>query len=533
MATDKALLYDTNTETDWDCSIVLELSEDDVFFDKKKKLLQNKGFSTKERVYFKSSLDPKWMNTTVKALLQIARIILLDEVELYFAEDNGCSPVEYYSHKNEIVALNSIISSIDNSITSSLSKKNRSCDLEEDLLKWGESNGVQTRLQIAYVQGAGRGAIAKEDLKVGDMALEIPVSIIISDKLVHESDMYHVLGKIDGISSETMLLLWSMKEKHNCNSKFKIYFDSLPEQFNTGLSFGVEAIMNLDGTLLLEEVTQAREHLHAQYDELFPTLCNDHPDVFPPELYTWEHFLWACELWYSNSMKIMFSDGKLRTCLIPIAGFLNHSLCPHIMQYGKVDTAKNSLQFHLSRPCKTGEECFLSYGNLSSSHLITFYGFYPQGDNPYDVIPLDLDAPEADSTEDTSMSDTDRIAHMVRGTWHSKNHDIFYYGLPSALLNHLRRSRSPVLQTKTLLQENLTDELELLEDLHVIFDDMMENFADTDHVNRENTSWDVKLAVDFTILQRSIVSSILTSFHSGIKMVKYEFDRCMAEELRG
>lgn len=39
------------------------------------------------------------------------------------------------------------------------------------------------------VKGAGRGAIAREDLKVGDTALEIPVSIIISSELLHESDM--------------------------------------------------------------------------------------------------------------------------------------------------------------------------------------------------------------------------------------------------------------------------------------------------------------------------------------------------------
>ena len=39
------------------------------------------------------------------------------------------------------------------------------------------------------VEGAGRGAIATEDLKVGDIALEIPVSVIISEELVHESDM--------------------------------------------------------------------------------------------------------------------------------------------------------------------------------------------------------------------------------------------------------------------------------------------------------------------------------------------------------
>jgi hypothetical protein len=63
-------------------------------------------------------------------------------------------------------------------------------------------------------------------------------------------------------------------------------------------------------------------------------------------------------------------------------------LCPHIMHYGKVDSSTNSLKFGLSRPCRSGEECCLSYGNFSSSHFITFYGFLPQGDNPYDVIPL-------------------------------------------------------------------------------------------------------------------------------------------------
>lgn len=39
------------------------------------------------------------------------------------------------------------------------------------------------------MEGAGRGAIAREDLNVGDTALEIPTSLIISEELVKESDM--------------------------------------------------------------------------------------------------------------------------------------------------------------------------------------------------------------------------------------------------------------------------------------------------------------------------------------------------------
>lgn len=60
------------------------------------------------------------------------------------------------------------------------------------------------------------------------------------------------------------------------------------------------------------------------------------------------------------------------------------------MHYGRVDRTTDSLKFPLSRPCKAGEQCYLSYGNLSSAHLITFYGFFPKGDNPYDVIPLGI-----------------------------------------------------------------------------------------------------------------------------------------------
>lgn len=36
--------------------------------------------------------------------------------------------------------------------------------------------------------------------------------------------------------SETMMLLWSMKEKHIADSEFKNYFDTLPEAFNTGIT---------------------------------------------------------------------------------------------------------------------------------------------------------------------------------------------------------------------------------------------------------------------------------------------------------
>ncbi|EPS70242.1 hypothetical protein M569_04518, partial [Genlisea aurea] len=266
--------------------------------------------------------------------------------------------------------------------------ENLNCDKERNLVSWGISNGAKTKLDVAYVEGAGRGAVAKEDLNIGDVALEIPSSIIMSGEVLNQSEMLPVFETIDGIAEDTMLLLWSMKEKHKRDSKYKLYFDTLPDKFNTGLSFGVEGLMALEGALLLDEIVQAKEHLNSRYNELFPALSDRYPDIFPPELFTWEQYLWACELWYSNSIRVIFPDGVLHTCLVPIAGFLNHSICPHILQYGRLEATTNSLRFALSRPCKAGEQCFLSYGCYYSSHLLTFYGFLPRGNNPYDVIPL-------------------------------------------------------------------------------------------------------------------------------------------------
>nr|GEW25394.1 muniscin C-terminal mu homology domain-containing protein [Tanacetum cinerariifolium] len=399
--------------------LVMELSEKDILFAKKKKLLEVKGFDPTGKVKIQGNSSIESVKSVLEEMLQRARILNSDEVDLYFGGIDASHPVGFCSPRNELDSLHLILSFVDKSKDQEMHPKvlqdlrNATLDMiyefgnnikedvkivpswnlekEKCLLQWGENNGVKARLDVAYVEGAGRGAIAKQDLEVGDVALEIPVSVIISDDLVRETSMFPVLENVEGMSSETMLLLWSMKEKHDTSSKFKIYFDALPEAFNTGLSFGMEAVMALDGTLLLEEIVQAKEHLRFQYDGLVPSLCKEYPDIFPPELYTWDEFLWACELWYSNSMKIMFNDGKLRTCLIPIAGFLNHSKSPHIMHYGRVDSITNSLKFPLSRPCAAGEQCYLSYGNLSSSHLITFYGFLPKGDNPYDVIPLALD----------------------------------------------------------------------------------------------------------------------------------------------
>ncbi|XP_042489003.1 uncharacterized protein LOC122069136 [Macadamia integrifolia] len=536
------------TKSDDGYSLVFKLSEDDPLVEKKKRLLPKNGYESEIRVFLSRFESSEWAKYTLQEALRFARIIHLDETELYFGRVD--QPLEYYSPKNELESLNSILSQIDNLLSSSAHKRTGnlhelhdvtvdmirdfgdknceevktekcSCGPEETLLEWGKKNGARTRLQIAHVEGAGRGVVASEDLKIGDSSLEIPESMIICEEVVYESDMFHILKNIDNITTEKMLLLWSMKERYYSDSKFKIYFETLPGAFNTGLNFGIDALTALEGTMLFDEIMHAKEHLRIQYEDLFPILSSFHPDVFPPELYTWEQFLWACELWYSNGMEVIFTDGKLRTCLVPLAGLFNHSLCPHILHYGKVDSATKSLKFSLSRPCREGEQCYLSYGNFSSSHLLTFYGFLPNSDNPNDVIQLDIDDQNAD---DSRRLLSDWTTHMVRGTWLSTIHDFFYYGLPPPLLDHLRGTIDDD-KMHPKAYKNLRNEVEVLNMLISIFSPMMDEFADPEDIIRENLNWDLKLALDYKDLQRRIISSVLDSCSAGLELLNNQLSK--------
>ncbi|KAF2918785.1 uncharacterized protein [Oryza sativa Japonica Group] len=518
------------------------LSQDDPLFQDKKRILDSRNLSCLFQVPNSCSAADAFK--VLDRIIQAARIAHMDELELYFTGDDDFGPL---STRNELESLNLLLKILNTLLLTanvgamgvlqvlrdeilirlrSLELEDndqmvvqiRNQNMEDSLLKWGEQHGVKTKLQIAFFEGAGRGMVASENIDVGDIALEIPESSIISEELLCQSGMFLALKDLDSITTETMLLLWSIRERYNPSSKFKIYFEALPANFNTGLSFGIDALAALEGTLLFDELMQARQHLRQQYDELFPMLCIKFPDIFKQDVYTWDNFLWACELWYSNSMMVVLSSGKLTTCLIPIAGLLNHSVSPHILNYGRVDKVTKSLKFPLSRPCKAGEQCFLSYGKHPGSHLITFYGFLPR-DNPYDVIPLDLDTSVDEEDSSSPSVTTSQTSHMVRGTWLSRLRGPPTYGLPHRLVSHLHAILGCNQNESAPEADNKENDRMVLETLLSIFTPMLEGLGEPDDFDRENACWDVNLALDYKDLQRRIVLSIVTSCTSGLAML--------------
>ncbi|EMS63876.1 hypothetical protein TRIUR3_16437 [Triticum urartu] len=507
------------------------------------KLLEARKLSCSFQVPISSS--PVDACKLLDQMIHAARVAHMDELELYFAGGDDYGP---FSARNELESLNLLLKTVNALLVAAndgtkgvlqllvdeilvrlrsvgltdkhqMALQTENHETEDSLLKWGEQHGVKSKLQIAFFEGAGRGMLASEDIGVGDIALEIPESLIISEELLCQSDMFLALKDVNSITTETMLLLWSMRERHNSSSKFKMFFETLPSNFNTGLSFGIDALASLEGTLLFDELMQARQHLRQQYDELFPVLSTKFPEIFKQDIFSWDNFLWACELWYSNSMMVVLSSRKLTTCLIPVAGLMNHSVTPHILNYGRVDQATKSLKFPLSRPCEAGAQCFLSYGKHPGSHLITFYGFLPREDNPYDVIPLDLDTSVHEEDGTAQSVSTSVTTHMVRGTWLCRSQGPPTYGLPPPLLSHLRAALNCEHSESTPEADIKEDDRMVLETLISIFTPMLEGLGEADDYNRESASWDVVLALDYKDLQRRIISSIVTSCGSGLAML--------------
>jgi len=108
----------------------------------------------------------------------------------------------------------------------------------------------------------GRGIAAAVDIDEGDVVVEIPEALLFNAKRAHESELAPIFAEVEGLDDDSVLLLFLIYEKFvNPSSKWKPYFDSLPQTFSTALGFDVYELLELDGTSLMEETIAVKEHI--------------------------------------------------------------------------------------------------------------------------------------------------------------------------------------------------------------------------------------------------------------------------------
>ncbi|CAL8467547.1 g7085 [Coccomyxa elongata] len=259
--------------------------------------------------------------------------------------------------------------------------------------RWASDRGIQSAVEQAEFHGL-RGAAAKVSIEALDTVVNVPQMCLINEDTAQCSGIGQALLTL-GIEKELLLLLYTMIDRHDKDSDFAPFWNSLPQSFSTGLSATEEQVSRLMGTPVHSTFIEARQHIRQQYVAAQPVmqaLTVAYPDDITPDMVDEDMFTWACELWYSYAIEVEYPDGVVRQSLVPMAHLLNHSPWPHIVRYGRLDEETQSFCLRAFRPCSAGDQCFLSYGPLPNLKLLLFYGF-ALPNNPHDIVSITLEVP--------------------------------------------------------------------------------------------------------------------------------------------
>lgn len=204
-----------------------------------------------------------------------------------------------------------------------------------------------------------------------------------------------MLSTLPDLSIDNLLIIFTLCDRFDPESRWAPFWRSLPDAYFTGLSFPPHVVSSLRGTAAHLEILRGQIHLRKQYAATWPVLeilLQAYPQYLQPDWFTYEKYVWAAELFYSYAFEIEFPPNpKSKTVMVPFACHVNHSPWPHVVRYGRLNPGTNTLDYPAFRPCMKGEQAFISYGPVPNMKLISYYGFAIEN-NPHDLVPLQLDS---------------------------------------------------------------------------------------------------------------------------------------------
>ncbi|KAI8114208.1 hypothetical protein M9434_002334 [Picochlorum sp. BPE23] len=267
----------------------------------------------------------------------------------------------------------------------------------EAFLAWAlKENRIESRVIPAECEGGIQGCVAVDDIHIGEDVLKIPVDVLLYDETVLKTDVGAMLSVIPDVSIDNILIIFTMIDRFDDDSAWKPFWNELPDAFKTGISFHESVLNLLEGSAAFNEIQKAQKHIRDQYDAcapLFDALVTAYPKYLTRDMFTYDRYVWAVELWYSYAFEIEFPPHTMsKTVMVPFACLVNHSPWPHVVRYGRVDQKEGVLKYPAFRPVKQGEQAFISYGAVPNLKLITYYGF-SIADNPHDILSLTLEIP--------------------------------------------------------------------------------------------------------------------------------------------
>ncbi|XP_070507269.1 actin-histidine N-methyltransferase [Chironomus tepperi] len=306
---------------------------------------------------------------------------LLSDAILVKSRDKSNDPNQEFEIYNEIYNLLERIMKIESEIKVPF-KSSRSEKAIENFIGWCVNEGAKfDKIELKDIPDYGLGLVSKESLNEGEIFIEIPQNMIFSYSKIENSIPNVLKQKIFSDCplfenmSNVKLALALMIERMNNQSKFKPYFDVLPNKFSTVLYFTPTEMKELQGTSAFSSAIKQVKYISAQYAFLYKYLMITTNDSIMEELrdnFTYEFYRWAVSCVMTRQNIIPKDDGLNESALIILWDMANHT-------NGDINTQYNNETHQIESFCmknfKAGEQITISYGNRSNEDFLVHNGF--------------------------------------------------------------------------------------------------------------------------------------------------------------
>lgn len=257
-----------------------------------------------------------------------------------------------------------------------------------------DNNGKINSITISSFDKMGRGILTKNNITKNKQILFIPSNIIISSKLIKNSnDILHQKISQSFHKEEELIISFLLLEKsRNKKSFWSPYLEVLPKYVPNLSQFDKDELKLLQSSLFSSEIIDSWKLSVKNYNNFLEKVKS----YWPSNLKTisLQEYMWASSIIDSRGFRFR---GEIK--LVPYSDMFNY--LPH-PDPRPPNGGNFFLEHHLltdeglevlaDRDCQAGQQLFEDYGDNSDKIYLQYHGFVPEN-NPFRCIPLSTISP--------------------------------------------------------------------------------------------------------------------------------------------
>ncbi|KAJ3564428.1 hypothetical protein NP233_g8304 [Leucocoprinus birnbaumii] len=372
----------------------------------------------------------------------------------------------------------------------------------EGFVDWFQSHGAHLDTSAVGIftfplSEGGRGAVALKDIPEGHTLFSIPRNMTLSTRTSQLPERFGLnawqkAGLHKGWTGLILCMMW--EQANGSSSRWQGYLDTLPNKFDTPMFWGEDDLAELKGTSVVEKLGKADAEL--DYTTKLVPAVKSRSDLFPPDdlltHYTLDmyHIMgsrilsrsFVVEKWNGDEDEDDDAAGNVGNtslgsamdvddrdqgqgsehaeeeeedgddedvddssdvAMVPMADLLN---ARYQTENAKLFYEKDVLKMVSTKPIKSGEQIWNTYGDLPNAELLRRYGHVdilplPSGEsgNPGDVVEIKADLIVAVLSSNEQAAKGDQAKERIDWWLEEGGEDIFMldydFDLPPAMVS--------------------------------------------------------------------------------------------------